>query len=300
MTTSLLEVLQSRPLLSDGAMGTQLQLAGLESGGCGEEWNVKHPERIVEIQKKYVDAGSDLLTTNTFGGSRIMLERHMENPDVEGINRAAVKIARKAFGDKQGFVVGDIGPFGGLMEPYGEYTEEQVYNSFFEQAKAFVAEGVDAIIVETQTVLDELALGIKAAKDAGCACVIASMAFDLTNETKEIRTMMGTGPKEAAEFIRETGADIIALNCGAGVDMKLAKEVVQEYKKYCDLPVMVQPNAGIPELIGTTVVYKQTPEDMATDASPLLSEGINILGACCGSTPDHIKSLRAVIDAKVQ
>lgn len=293
---TLMEALRSGTLLSDGAMGTQLQMAGLESGGCGEMWNLTFPERIQAIHERYVAAGSQLLTTNTFGGSRIMLERHMADPQVEAINRAAVRIARRAFGGKPGYVVGDIGPFGGLMEPLGEYTEEEVYRSFYEQAHALVSEGADAVIIETQTVLDELAIGIRAAKDAGAPCIIASMAFDLTLETKEIRTMMGTGPEEAVRFIRDTPVDIIAMNCGAGIDMGKAQEVVQIYRTLCDLPVMVQPNAGLPEIVAGKVIYNQTPDKMAEEARDLLrAQTINILGACCGSTPEHIAKLRQEI-----
>ena len=151
MSNSLLGTLRDRPLLGDGAMGTQLQEAGLESGGCGEAWNLDEPDRVVAIQRRYVEAGSDCLITNTFGGSRLMLERHTANPDVVGINKAAVEVARRAFGDRDGFVLGDIGPFGGLMEPYGEITRAEVDRAFAEQAKALVEAGADAIIVETQT-----------------------------------------------------------------------------------------------------------------------------------------------------
>src|SRR6476620_7518477 len=161
---TLLDAIAERPLLGDGAMGTQLMIAGLEQGNCGEAWNVAHPERVLAIQRRYVDAGSDCLITNTFGGSRIMLNRHSHADDVAGINAAGVRIAREAFGDRPGYVIGDIGPFGGLMEPYGDFTEDQVRDAFNEQAEALVEAGADAIIIETQTSLEELLLGIQAAK----------------------------------------------------------------------------------------------------------------------------------------
>lgn len=282
-------------------MGTQLQLAGLESGGCGEAWNVSHPDKILAIQSSYVEAGSDLLTTNTFGGSRIMLERHGAAPDVRAINREGARIARRAFGDRDGFVVGDIGPFGGLMEPLGEYREDDVYRSFCEQANALMEGGADALIIETQTVLEELEQGVRAAKQAGCDCVIASMAFDLTNETQEIRTMMGTGPSEAAERINDLEVDIIALNCGAGMDMKIASEAVRIYRELSGLPVMVQPNAGVPQIVDGRVVYLETPEQMVEAASKLMEETpVEIIGACCGSTPQHIAGLRKMIEGMSQ
>src|SRR4029450_3028562 len=155
-------------------MGTQLMIAGLEQGNCGEAWNLTHPERVLAIQRRYVDAGSDCLLTNTFGGSRIMLNRHSHADDVVAVNSAGVQLAREAFAGHNGFVIGDIGPFGGLMEPYGDFSETQVRDAFREQAKALVDAGADAIIIETQTSLEELLLGLTAAKAAGAAGGIGS------------------------------------------------------------------------------------------------------------------------------
>ena len=161
------EAILERPLLGDGAMGTQLMIAGLEQGNCGEAWNLTHPERVLAIQRRYVDAGSDCLITNTFGGSRIMLTRHSEADHVVEVNKAGVEIARQAFGDNEGYVLGDIGPFGGLLQPFGDFTEAQVRSAFEEQAAALVDAGADAIIVETQTSLEELLIAIEASKAAG-------------------------------------------------------------------------------------------------------------------------------------
>jgi 5-methyltetrahydrofolate--homocysteine methyltransferase len=172
----LLEAMKDRPLLADGAMGTQLMHAGLEQGACGEAWNLTQPEKVLAIQRAYVDAGSDCLLTNTFGGSRIMLTRHGHGDDAAAVNRAAVQIARQAFGDRQGYVLGDVGPFGGLMEPYGEIPATTVRKAFDEQIQALVEAGVDAIIVETQTALEELSLALAAARDAGAPGVIGSLA----------------------------------------------------------------------------------------------------------------------------
>ncbi len=296
MTSRLLEAIRTRVLLGDGAMGTQLQAAGLEPGGCGEAWNVESPTKVLEIQRAYVDAGSDCLITNTFGGSRIMLERHGHAGDVAAINEAGARIAREAFGDRAGFVLGDIGPFGGLMESLGEVPEQRVRDAFAEQAEALVAGGVDAIIVETQTALEELVIGIEAAKKAGAPCVIGSMAYDVTLDKSDLRTMMGIDPEQAAEFLRDAGADIAALNCGAGVDVGWAAKTVARYRSVCDLPTMAQPNAGLPVLENMEVVYKQTPEEMAAELGSLLDTGVRIVGGCCGSAPDHIRLFRKVID----
>jgi len=293
---SLLDALTESVLLSDGAMGTQLQRAGLEPGACGEAWNIDAPEKVLAIQKAYVDAGSDCITTNTFGGSRIMLERHDEGNRVAAINRAAAQIAREAFGSKRGFVLGDLGPFGGLLEPYGDIPESRVEDAFGEQAEALVAGGVDAVIIETQTALEELGIGLRAAKAAGAPCVIGSMAFDKMLESDDVRTMMGTSPEQAVELMVKEDADIIALNCGTGVDMKLAADTVKLYRETCELPVMAQPNAGLPVIEKMKVVYKETPDEMAEGVTGLLEAGARIIGGCCGSTPDHIRKFRKVLE----
>jgi len=296
MTQNLLEAARERVLLSDGAMGTELQRAGLESGGCGEAWNVDHPDRILAIQRSYVEAGSDCLITNTFGGSPIMLERHGQGERAVEINAAAVRIAREAFGEREGFVLGDLGPFGGLMEPYGEHTREEVFAAFRTQAGALVEAGADVVIVETQTVLEELEVAMAAAREAGAQTVIASLAFDLTNETKELRTMMGTTPEDAAAFMIEHEADVFALNCGTGVSAEQAADVVRRYREHTDRPVMAQPNAGQPVLRDMKVVYDQTPGEMEQEAEALLVAGARIIGGCCGTTPDHVRALRGLVD----
>jgi 5-methyltetrahydrofolate--homocysteine methyltransferase len=296
MKKLLQEAAQERPLLCDGAMGTQLMLAGLEQGNCGEAWNLIQPERVFAIQRRYVEAGADCLITNTFGGSRIMLKRHGEGDDVAPINKAGVEIARRAFGGKQGYVLGDIGPFGGLLEPYGDFTEAQVRSAFEEQAAALVEAGADAIIVETQTSLEELLIGIESAQKAGAPCVIGSMAYDVTLDGSTFRTMMGVEPERAAEFMEEHGAHIVALNCGTGMDMVRARAAVERYKAATSLPLMVQPNAGKPRLVNMKIVYDETPEQMAGDMMALLQAGASIVGSCCGSTPDHTRAFRKVMD----
>jgi len=290
------EAILDRPLLCDGAMGTQLMLAGLEQGNCGEAWNLTHPERVLGIQRRYVEAGSDCLLTNTFGGSRIMLTRHGQGDHVVDINRAGVEIARNAFGNRDGYVIGDIGPFGGLMEPYGDFKESDVRSAFEEQARALVEGGADAIIIETQTSLEELGIGIESAQKAGAKCIIGSMAYDVTLDGSTFRTMMGIEPEKAAEFMEQRGAHIVALNCGTRMDMVRALTAVQRYKSVTRLPEMVQPNAGQPKLVQMKVVYDETPEEMVKDLLPILKASANIVGACCGSTPDHIRAFRKTMD----
>jgi len=292
MQNSFLESIKECTLLSDGAMGTELQAAGLKPGECGDYWNVSNPDDVEKIQRSYVDAGSDILITNTFGACHLMLERHGYGDYVESINVAGVDVARKALGDKDGYVLGDIGPFGGLMEPLGEVTEQQVRDALNAQAKALVSAGVDGIIVETQTALEEAAIGVEAALQAGAACVIVSFSYDVTLDGTDLFTMMGINPETAAEFAQSSGAHIIGMNCGTLVDMDWAIKVTERYQKTCDLPVMAQPNAGQPVWQGTQLIYKETPEQMASKIPALLDSGASIIGACCGSTPEHIAAIR--------
>ena len=237
MKKTLLETLRERRLVCDGAMGTQLMLAGLANGDCGEAWNLTHPERVLKIQRNYVEAGADCLITNTFGGSRLMLKRHGHVDDLRAINQTGARLAREAFGGRDGFVLGDLGPLGAILEPYGELSQDEARAAYEEQARALVEAGVDAIIIETQTSLEELGVAIDAAKVAGAPCVIASLAYDLSQDKSFYVTMMGVTPERAAEFAGERGANIIALNCGTGMDMRGAAMVARQYRASCRLPV---------------------------------------------------------------
>ena len=297
MKKTLPEAPRERRLVCDGAMGTQLMLAGLESGACGELWNLTHRDRVLGIQRRYVDAGTDCLITNTFGGSRIMLKRHHQADNLRALNQAAVRIAREAFGEREGYVLGDLGPLGAILEPYGDLPQDEGRAAYEEQARALVEAGVDAIIIETQTSLDELGLAIDAAKAANAPCIIASLAYDLSADQTFYVTMMGVQPAQAAEFIEQRGAHIVALNCGTGMDMPGAAKVAEIYRQHCRLPVMVQPNAGQPVLEKGRPVYKQSPADMASGVAKALAAGANIIGSCCGSTPEHTRAIHEVVAA---
>jgi 5-methyltetrahydrofolate--homocysteine methyltransferase len=292
---SLLETLRERRLVCDGAMGTQLMLAGLESGACGELWNLTHPDRVLGIQQRYVNAGADCLISNTFGGSRIMLKRHDHVDDLRAINQAGARIAREAFGGREGFVLGDLGPLGAILEPYGDLSQDEARAAYEEQARALVEAGADAIIIETQTSLDEIGIAIDAAKAAGAPCIIASLAYDLSADQTFYVTMMGVQPAQTAEFVEDRGANIVALNCGTGMDMAGAAKVAKIYRQHCKLPVMVQPNAGLPVLEKGRAVYKQSPADMAGGVAGALAAGANIIGSCCGSTPEHTRAIQQVV-----
>lgn len=296
MKKPLHEALRERRLVCDGAMGTQLMLAGLVQGNCGEHWNITHPDRVLGIQRRYADAGADCIITNTFGGSRTMLTRHSHAEDLRAINQAGVRIAREAFGDREGYVLGDLGPLGAILEPYGDMPQADALAAYQEQAAALVEAGADAIIIETQTSLEEIGIAIDAAKAAGAPCIIASLAYDLSQDKTFYVTMMGVMPDRAATFAEERGANIIALNCGTGMDMNGAAMVARSYRESCNLPVMVQPNAGLPVLENLKAVYKQLPADMALGVPGALEAGANIIGSCCGSTPDHTRAIREVVE----
>lgn len=296
MNKPLREAVLERRLVCDGAMGTQLMLAGLEQGNCGEFWNLTHPERVLAIQRRYVEAGADCLITNTFGGSPLMLKRHGHAEDLREINQAGVRVAKEAFGERTGYVLGDIGPLGAILEPYGELFEADARAALDQQATALVEAGVDAIIIETQTSLEELGLAIDAAKAAGAPCIIGSLAYDLSADGTFYKTMMGVSPEQAAEFVEARGAHIIALNCGTGMDMPGAAKVVRLYRESCKLPTMVQPNAGLPVLENLKAVYKQPPEETAGAVPEVLEAGANIVGSCCGSTPEHTRAIREAVE----
>lgn len=296
MKKFLLEALRERRMVCDGAMGTQLMLAGLANGDCGEAWNLSHPERVLKIQRSYVAAGADCLITNTFGGSRLMLKRHGHGDDLLAINQAGARIAREAFDGREGFVLGDLGPLGAILEPYGDLPAADAQAAYEEQARALVEAGVDAVIIETQTSLEELAVAIDAAKAAGAPCIIASLAYDLSQDKSFYVTMMGVTPERAAEFVEERGAHIVALNCGTGMDMYGAAMVAKKYRASCNLPVMVQPNAGLPVLENMQAVYKQLPPEMEAAVPAAIAAGANIIGSCCGSTPEHTRAIRKVVE----
>lgn len=282
---TLLEALTQRTLLCDGAMGTQLQLAGLEPGTCGELWNVENPNAVLAIHRKYAEAGADCLITNTFGGSRILLEKHGLGERTAEINKAGAALVRKALGER-GYVLGDIGPFGGMLAPFGEMTAEELEPVLREQAVALLEGGADALLCETQTALDEAEVACRAARSAGASIVIVSFAFD--KGPAGFRTMMGLDPATAAAAATEWGADIVGANCGAGLLIDDYAALTTEMAGVTTRPLMIQPNAGAPERVGDAIVYHESPEKMAHGLDAIVAAGARIIGGCCGTTPEHI------------
>jgi 5-methyltetrahydrofolate--homocysteine methyltransferase len=281
-------------------MGTQLLARGLASGECGMLWNINRPVDVGGIHLAYRDAGCDLITTNSFGGSRFALERHGLAGRVAELNRAAAQVARAAAGDT-GWVLGDIGPFGDFLEPVGETSVEDLRAAFQAQIAALLEGGADAILVETMSDPAEAVVGIEAAK--ACAAdvpVIATYAFQ-KSPPGEFRTMMGTSAAEAVRRATGAGAEIVGANCGTGLRLddyvKLAEQLVAAAGNGT---VIVQPNAGSPRTENGRTVYDATPEQMAGTATRLLAVGVRIIGGCCGTTPDHLAAMsRAVRAAKI-
>jgi 5-methyltetrahydrofolate--homocysteine methyltransferase len=279
-------------LIADGAMGTMLMEFGLKPGKPPESFNLTRPEVLEEIARRYIDAGADIVQTNTFGASPLRLALSSLDDKTQEINRNAVLAARKA-AKGQAYVVASCGPSGKLLKPYGDTEPAEIYNSFGRQMKALINAGVDAISIETMTDLTEATLGIKAARAVSPSTpVMAAMTFDPT--PRGFYTVMGTGIEEAAKGLEEGGADIVGSNCGNGIENMV--KISKEFKKYSRLPIIIQSNAGIPEIQGDKPIWPETPEFMAEKAKELVSIGASIIGGCCGTTAEHIRALRQMVD----
>jgi methionine synthase I (cobalamin-dependent) len=283
-----LDRLAQRPLLADGGMGTQLMARGLMPGVSGELWNIDQPEAIQAIHRDYREAGCDLLTTNSFQGTRQALMMHGLSEKVAEVNTAAARNARAAADGA--LVMGDVGPFGGFLEPMGETTPEQLEEIFTEQLAALQAGGADLIVVETMSDPQESAAAIRAAKLAGDWPVIATFAFQKVPDG--FATMMGTSPGEAIARVRDAGADVVGANCGTALSLAdyldLARALVSAAG---ETPVIVQPNAGAPEEQDGTLHWPASPDDMADLVPQLLDAGVRIIGGCCGTTPNHLAAM---------
>jgi len=290
--TTLLDALNDGPLLGDGAMGTVLQDRGNTEGGAPELWNVEHADVIEAVFEEYAAAGAQLLTTNTFGGTRARLQMHGLEDRVEELNEAAAQLARRV-ADRHGgvFVLGDIGPSGELMEPMGDLTPEVAQEMFAEQIRGLVAGGVDAILIETMSDLSEVEAAVAAARAVAPELpVLATLSFD-TN----LRTMMGVSPALAVSTLSELGVDVIGANCGRGPDeMRLIAAQLVEARGD-GVRLIIQSNAGLPKLQGDEFVFDGTPDEMARYAVEMRELGFDIIGACCGSSPEHIAAMHEAL-----
>jgi len=265
-------------LITDGAWGTELQARGLDPGAAPDTWNLTHPERVEAVARAYVEAGSQVILTNTFRANAGAMEG-----DLEAINRAGVEISRRGAAGKA-LVFASIGPTGKMLMA-GEIGEEQASAAFAAQAAALAA-GADALLVETMSDIAEARLAVAAAKSTGLP-VIASFAFD-SGKNKD-RTMMGATPEAVAAAMVEAGADAVGANCGVGVEH--AAVVCRRLRAACDLPVWIKPNAGLPKMEGTAIRYDTSAEFFASHYVALREAGASFLGGCCGSTPEFIRAL---------
>lgn len=281
----LAKVLEERKvLLFDGAMGTALAGRGQDTGGA---LNLTGPGHVLEIHRQYARAGVDVLTTNTFTMNRISIESRGLAVDLRAANLAGVRLAREAAG-KDGFVFGDLGPTGKLLEPYGTYTEEQFYDNFSEQALFLAESGADGLIIETMTDLREALCALKACKAVVDLPVIVTMAFATTE--KGGRTIMGNTVAETADLLHEYGADAIGANCGELSPVEMAQIAVL-YKEQTTRPVIIQPNAGKPKLVEGRTVFDMTPEEYADGVIKCIDSGASLIGGCCGTTLKHIRAV---------
>jgi 5-methyltetrahydrofolate--homocysteine methyltransferase len=282
------EILNKSHIVADGAWGTEFLKLGLGAGGCPEEWNLTHSDQVKGVAKAYVDAGSQIILTNTFGANTNILERYNLLDKMEEINKRGAEISRSA-ANEDTLVFGSIGPYGRIIS-MDETTDEEVEKSVTVQFNSLFAGGVDGIALETMTDLAELVVSIKAIKSINSDVpVVASMSYDSGPDQQ--CTMMGVTPQEAVAECINAGADIIGANCGLGIDNSIA--VCKELRRNTDLPIWVKANAGFPELVGDQVVYSMDAEGFSGFVPALIKAGANIIGGCCGTDSSHIKAIAA-------
>jgi 5-methyltetrahydrofolate--homocysteine methyltransferase len=276
-------------LVGDGAMGTQLQAAGLPPGGCPERWNTERPEAVEAILRAYREAGAELLETNTFGGSPAKLAAYGLAAACEALNHAGARLGRRAAGD-DALVVGSIGPTGQLLAPLGPLSAEEAAEGFRRQAEALAEGGADALCVETMTDLEEAVVAVRAAAATGLP-VLATMTFEAT--PRGFYTIMGVSVAAAARALAAAGACALGANCGFGPEAMVP--ILAAFARETPLPLVAQPNAGLPETAGDQLRWPATPDAMAAWVPALVGAGGRILGGCCGTTPAHVRALAEAV-----
>jgi 5-methyltetrahydrofolate--homocysteine methyltransferase len=281
-------LIKTGPVVTDGSWGTQMHKRGLKRGQSPDSWNLSHPEQVEDVARQYVDAGSRIILTNTFGASRLSLSNYKLGDKVPDINSAGVRISKQAAGDRA-LVFASIGPTGRMLVT-GETTKAELQNVFQEQADAQARAGADGIIIETMIDIDEARIAALAAKQTGLP-VIVSMVYD-SGEDKD-RTMMGNSPEEVAAELGKIGIDGIGANCGQGIEAFLP--ICKRLRQATDLPIWMKPNAGLPEVVDDSVVFRTTPAEFVQYVPDLIRAGANFIGGCCGTDQKFVKAIRQVV-----
>jgi 5-methyltetrahydrofolate--homocysteine methyltransferase len=280
-------------LVGDGAWGTQLMARGLEPGESPEAVNLSNPSALVEIATLYVDAGADLVTTNTFGASPLNLARYGLAEKTEEINRAAVRALEPAVAGRA-YISGSVGPTGSILAPYGDTDPATVLEAFRRQIGALLEAGADVICIETMTDLAEALLAVEAARSlSNDVPILATMTFDAT--PRGYFTIMGSSVEQACAALVGAGADVVGSNCGNGVERMV--EIASEFSRHATVPIAIQSNAGLPEHRDGVLVWPESPEIMAARVPDLIDLGVKIIGGCCGTGPNHIRAIRSAVDA---
>jgi len=282
------DMIVSGPVITDGAWGTQMQARGLGVGEFPDDWNLTHPDRVCAVAEAYVEAGSEVILTNTFGATRPRLAEAGLEAKVADINREGARISCEA-AKGRAKVFGSLGPTGKMLMT-GDISVDELRAAFGEQAQALAEGGADALVVETMSDPEEAKAAVEAAKAAGLP-VVACMVFDAGKDKD--RTMMGTTPEQAAAVLTEAGADAIGSNCGQGVEGFVG--LCRRLKAATDRPIWIKANAGIPEMVNDRVVYRTTADEFAGYCGALKEAGADFVGGCCGTDPDFI---RAVVRAR--
>jgi 5-methyltetrahydrofolate--homocysteine methyltransferase len=283
-------------LLADGAIGSLLIARGLPRGAAPESLNLSHPENLEEIARLYLEAGADIIQTNTFGASPLKLANYGLAGQADAINENAVRAVRRAVGERA-CVSASCGPSGKILLPYGDTDAEKMFASFQTQMRSLIHAGADIICVETMSDIHEAQLAIQAARSVSQSIpVMATMTFEAT--ARGFFTLMGVTIEKACRELEKAGADLIGSNCGNGSLPMVA--IAKEFRKFTALPLLIQANAGVPELRAGLVHYPETPEYMAEMSRELISAGVAVIGGCCGTTPDHIRAMRKVVDEELR